>query len=78
MMRSTLIPDAAYERADAVAKLFGTDPLKARFELQKLADGRIDTALNLGASMNAEALKRVNRTPLEEFMVRTAHLGGGS
>ena len=71
MNRSTLIPDAAYERADRVAEVFGLSRYHARYELQKIADGRFDTSHNLGIALNELSLRVSGLSPMQYFMDRT-------
>lgn len=71
MSRSTLIPDAAYERAEVVAMVLGISPLHAKWELEKLADGRLDSAWNLGIAISEISLKNSGLTPMQYFMDRT-------
>lgn len=71
MNRSTLIPDAAYERAEMVGEILGLPPGLAKWELEKLADGRFDSAWNLGIAISELALKNSGLTPMQYFMDRT-------
>lgn len=74
MNRSTVIPDTAYRRALSIAAVLGTTPGAAFFELNRLADGRIETSDNLGVPITEDDLKKTTLNPLEIFISRTDYL----
>lgn len=74
MSRSTVISDSAYRRALSISAVLGITPGAAFFELNRLADGRIETSDNLGTPITEDDLKKTTMNPLEIFLSRTHYL----